>query len=172
MEPPAPGLLSTMTGWPSRSPSLSASSRAGMSVEPPAAPGTTRVMGRVGQASAAMAAVAHSQAAAASVRRLNMVFLLRACAGPGRLSARTHPNGTVQANRLAIEHGVLQDVQRGQRVLGRVAQACRGGQRGGPPPHGCVAAPPPQTAGHNTPPPNRTPRTLAVPTTCPAHSDT
>src|SRR5258708_9298518 len=90
MEPPAPGLLSTMTGWPSRSPSLSASSRAGMSVEPPAAPGTTRVMGRVGQASAAMAAVAHSQAAAASVRRLNMVFLLRACAGPGRLSARTH----------------------------------------------------------------------------------
>src|SRR5256885_11504125 len=131
MEPPAPGLLSTMTGWPSRSPSLSASSRAGMSVEPPAAPGTTRVMGRVGQASAAMAAVAHSQAAAASVRRLNMVFLLRACAGPGRLSARTHPNGTVQANRLAIEHGVLQDVQRGQRVLGRVAQACGVGHGGG-----------------------------------------
>ncbi len=53
MEPPAPGLLSTTMGTPSRRPSDSVYMRAITSTEPPGGKGTTRVMGRVGYLSSA-----------------------------------------------------------------------------------------------------------------------
>ncbi len=46
--PPAPGLFSTTTGWPSRSLRLFAVKRAALSVTPPGANGTTQVIGRFG----------------------------------------------------------------------------------------------------------------------------
>ena len=48
--PPAPGLLSTMKGWPNAFCSSGASARARMSVVPPAAKGTTMRTGLLGQA--------------------------------------------------------------------------------------------------------------------------
>jgi hypothetical protein len=48
MIPPAWGRLSTTTGWPSRNRSFSATRRAGMSIELPAAAETIRRIGRSG----------------------------------------------------------------------------------------------------------------------------
>ncbi len=45
-EPPAPGLLSTITFWPNAAASFGASARARMSVLPPGVKGTTRRMWR------------------------------------------------------------------------------------------------------------------------------
>jgi hypothetical protein len=46
--PPAPGLFSMITGWPSRSLRLLAVKRAALSVTPPGENGTTQVIGRLG----------------------------------------------------------------------------------------------------------------------------
>ncbi len=48
MLPLAPGLLSTITGWPRSSESLAPTVRAVMSEEPPAVNGTMMVIGRLG----------------------------------------------------------------------------------------------------------------------------
>ncbi|KAG1388594.1 hypothetical protein G6F59_015885 [Rhizopus arrhizus] len=68
MMPAAPARFSTMTCCPSRAPSLSAISRAAMSVVPPGAAGTIRVIGRSGQAAWAWLARANATAPAASQR--------------------------------------------------------------------------------------------------------
>src|SRR5574337_1286275 len=62
-EPPAPGRLSTSTGWPSLVPRILASTRAVLSVMPPGVKGTTKVMGLVGQLSPAACAAPASRAA-------------------------------------------------------------------------------------------------------------
>src|SRR5690606_18817066 len=59
---PAPGLFSTMTGWPRVVLRDSAMARPTMSVPPPAGKGTINLIGRAGQASAACAAPAHTLA--------------------------------------------------------------------------------------------------------------
>src|SRR5690349_16017602 len=69
MLPPAPGLLSTMKGWPKTRCSSGASARARMSVVPPAAKGTTMRTGLLGHALWAAATSGDSSAAAASARR-------------------------------------------------------------------------------------------------------
>src|SRR5690349_7261715 len=53
--PPAPGLFSTMIGWPRWREAISESLRRCVSVEPPAGQGTMSVIGRVGYVSAAPA---------------------------------------------------------------------------------------------------------------------
>jgi hypothetical protein len=63
MVPPAPGLLSTITGWPIALASGSEIARATMSLAPPAANVTTMRTGFSGQAAWAVAAAAHSSAA-------------------------------------------------------------------------------------------------------------
>jgi hypothetical protein len=55
IEPLAPGLLSTVTGWPMASLSFWASRRAPMSVPLPGPNGTTMLIGRLGNASWAVA---------------------------------------------------------------------------------------------------------------------
>src|SRR5687768_5245556 len=60
---PAPGLLSTMTGWPSSACSGTAMSRATMSEDPPGAKVTTMRIGLAGQLCCAAALVAASSAA-------------------------------------------------------------------------------------------------------------
>src|SRR5258705_2714832 len=52
MLPRAPALFSTMNCWPNSSEILAATTRARMSVVPPAAKGTTSLTGRVGHCSA------------------------------------------------------------------------------------------------------------------------
>ena len=52
MEPEAPGLFSTMTGWPNRSESFCAIKRAAVSVGPPAGKATTMRTTLSGQAEA------------------------------------------------------------------------------------------------------------------------
>jgi len=52
MLPPAPALFSTMNCWPNSSETLAATTRAKMSVVPPAANGTTSLTGRDGHCSA------------------------------------------------------------------------------------------------------------------------
>ena len=53
MVPPAPARLSTTTDWPSRAARFCASGRPTRSVVPPAANGTTKVIGLVGHSCAA-----------------------------------------------------------------------------------------------------------------------
>ena len=60
MVPPAPGLLSTITGWPSDLANGSAMVRATMSLAPPAAKVTTMRTGFSGHAACATAASDHS----------------------------------------------------------------------------------------------------------------
>src|SRR5690606_10392981 len=64
--PDAPGLLSTMTCCPRRWPSLSATSRATVSVTPPGENGTIRRMGREGYCCAVSAACAPEPASAST----------------------------------------------------------------------------------------------------------
>src|SRR5688572_18615305 len=70
MLPLAPGLLSTITGWPSCLPMSAASMRATVSRMPPGATGTTSVIGRLGNgcATAEAAAARNAKAAARSAR--------------------------------------------------------------------------------------------------------
>jgi len=68
MRPPAPGLLSTTTGWPSAWPNRSAMKRAMKSLPPPGVKGTISVIGWPGYgASCAAAAWANARAASAAV---------------------------------------------------------------------------------------------------------
>ena len=77
--PPAPGMLSTMTCWPSSSVIRGERMRATTSIGPPAANGTTTVGGRVGQSCAGAAAVETANAAsAAPTIRLAFTGVLRA----------------------------------------------------------------------------------------------
>src|SRR5438046_612261 len=72
--PPAPPIFSTITCWRRISDRRALKIRATMSVEPPAAYGTTMVTGRVGQfCAAAVAAVATNTALAAIVLINDMV---------------------------------------------------------------------------------------------------
>src|SRR5688572_9852434 len=79
MVPPAPGLLSTTTGWPSALASGSLMARATMSLAPPAAKVTTMRTGFSGQE--AWAAPAASRAQAMAVRK---VFMRRSPRAVGR----------------------------------------------------------------------------------------
>jgi len=63
--PPPPGTFSMMIGWPSVSPSVGCRMRASESIGPPAANGTTMVIGRLGQSSA-LAPETNAASAAAS----------------------------------------------------------------------------------------------------------
>src|SRR5688572_4434029 len=67
MVPPAPGLFSTTTGWPSASDRPGATRRAVMSTFPPGAKGTMMRIGFAGKACAA-ASVARPAARAARAR--------------------------------------------------------------------------------------------------------
>src|SRR6478736_10321646 len=69
MLPAAPAVFSTSTVWPSVLPMRSASSRAMVSVGPPAENGTTRVTGRLGKPCAA----AMFDASARSARNRNLM---------------------------------------------------------------------------------------------------
>src|SRR5688500_11032700 len=72
MIPAAPGLLSMTTGWPMPAASFSPTTRASTSVPPPAAKGTTILIGLVGSDWASAGAPAHrakAEAAAARHRR-------------------------------------------------------------------------------------------------------
>src|SRR5262245_29780762 len=64
--PPAPAMFSITICWPRLSPTRGAISRAATSTGPPAAKGTTRVMGRVGQSCAEAAGIAPASAQATS----------------------------------------------------------------------------------------------------------
>src|SRR5262245_56656727 len=70
--PAAPARFSTTTGWPSDWRSLSAATRARMSVEPPGAQGTTTRIGFSGQAASAGAVI--RRAAAAAMRVFSFVI--------------------------------------------------------------------------------------------------
>ena len=76
--PPAPGLFSTMTGWPSASDSLGAMMRATMSMPPPGGKPMTMRTGLVGNA-CACALTARGNSSAIEIRmewsRLGMAFL-------------------------------------------------------------------------------------------------
>src|SRR5262245_30814147 len=75
--PPAPGLLSTITCWPSFSVRCSATSRAVMSDTPaPAANGTTTRSGRLGQVCAEPGLVAAASRALASALRRVMSLMV------------------------------------------------------------------------------------------------
>jgi hypothetical protein len=81
--PPAPGLLSTITGWPSALASGSEIARATMSLAPPAAKVTTM---RIGFSGHAARALAHSDSASRTrmaIRRWGMAGSWRGW-GPGR----------------------------------------------------------------------------------------
>src|SRR6476620_11229015 len=72
--PPAPGLFSTMTGWPSAAVSFSPMVRARMSVVPPGANGTTHLMGLPGQDCAPATVVpAHSASASVTTARARTI---------------------------------------------------------------------------------------------------
>src|SRR5690348_3973770 len=75
MFPDAPGLFSTITGWPSDCVSLSATARARMSVDPPGAQGTMMCTGRSGYA--ACARIAAREKNTALRRDRNMAASLR-----------------------------------------------------------------------------------------------
>lgn len=75
---PAPGRLMTITVWPSCRLMPPATVRASRSVVPPAAKGTTRLMGWVGKSAAAAGAVAvKASSAASAVRRVVIASLHR-----------------------------------------------------------------------------------------------
>src|ERR1700679_109635 len=77
MVPPAPGIFSTTTGWPSARAIRSLTTRATVSVGPPALNGTTTVMGRDGKSSAEADDEATTIAAKAkAVKNLRMVLYL------------------------------------------------------------------------------------------------
>jgi hypothetical protein len=76
--PPAPPTFSTITCWPRISDSRAATIRPMMSAPPPAANGTTMVMGRLGQLCAAAGAWAATQAktdAAAMLMKLRLSIM-------------------------------------------------------------------------------------------------
>src|SRR5581483_6554508 len=68
MSPPAPARFSTITCWPSCSPSVFATMRAVVSVPPPGSKPTTMVMGLFGKFCAAAPCAMQSAASAASTR--------------------------------------------------------------------------------------------------------
>lgn len=70
--PPAPGRLSTTSGWPMRGPISSARMRTEPLPAPPGANGTITVMGRVGHASCARAGTGQSDGAAEAASRPSM----------------------------------------------------------------------------------------------------
>ena len=74
MLPPAPGLFSTITGWPSVLPMSSAISRASVSVVPPAVAPTISFMGLAGKAACAPA-VAKAIRERTTIRRGVEVFM-------------------------------------------------------------------------------------------------
>src|SRR4029077_1015823 len=81
--PLAPGLLSTITGWPSDFDISGPIMRATVSRIPPGATGTTSVTGCVGKAGACANVVKETKAAAASAQRamagMRAVFMARKC---------------------------------------------------------------------------------------------
>src|ERR1700682_205465 len=79
MLPPAPGLFSITTGCPRRSPSLPATARAEMSVDPAGGNGTTILMGLVGYdcADTRVDAASAAKPPAARVKMRGIVALLR-----------------------------------------------------------------------------------------------
>src|SRR5688572_26375374 len=76
--PPAPGLFSTMMGWPRWRPAISASLRRCVSVDPPAGHGTMSVIGRFGKACANTPAGANASRdkATSAIRCATVIFFL------------------------------------------------------------------------------------------------
>src|SRR4051812_47139515 len=84
MLPPAPARFSTTTCWPSVRLILSATVRAIASLPPPAAYGTTSVIGRDGKSSAAAAAVMTTIADIRMMARMRVgIALALMLLGPG-----------------------------------------------------------------------------------------
>src|SRR4029077_1994211 len=79
IEPPAPPTFSTITGWPSAAPILSAMMRAATSVEPPGGNGTISVIGRDGKLSACAGASATGRSASAIQATLRIRATIRLC---------------------------------------------------------------------------------------------
>src|SRR5215471_4270962 len=75
--PPAPLTFSTSTVWPSSARKPSATMRAIASLDPPAANGTTSVIGRAGQSCASAAAPDAQSAAAAAIIRMHARSMAR-----------------------------------------------------------------------------------------------
>jgi len=75
MLPEAPARFSTITLWPRALPQASEIRRAAISTLPPGANGTTRVIGRCGKASAAMAGAVQQDAAAVSAHNRWRTFM-------------------------------------------------------------------------------------------------
>src|SRR5436190_6729056 len=80
MLPPAPGLFSMTTGWPSRCESLSATARAERSVEPAGGKGTIMRIVLLGYVACAPASV-EANAAAKSAARTNLFIGVPPCVG-------------------------------------------------------------------------------------------
>src|SRR6218665_3878961 len=92
--PEAPALLSTITGFPRDFPSRSASARAKISVEPPAAHGTIKVTGFSGKAAGAK--VDAASASARKMGRKNRGFMVRVPMGrwvDGSIEKTSTPDG-------------------------------------------------------------------------------
>src|SRR5258706_565125 len=88
MGPPAPAVFSITSGWPSERPMRSPRMRAIVSVGPPAANGTTTVMGREGYAWAAAKVDIAASNAAPRTCRSGDVFMKREFTGNPRLTSR------------------------------------------------------------------------------------
>src|SRR5436190_23879108 len=91
MLPDAPGLFSTMNGWPYVFVSCSLSVRARMSVDPPGAQGTIIVTGLSGHAESAIAGGAATVSATSDANDANDVARRAACAASARIDRRCLP---------------------------------------------------------------------------------
>src|SRR5579859_4938244 len=80
--PEAPPILSTMIDWPSSSPIFCAWMRALTSTPPPAANGTTSVIGRVGQSCAAATVANNAPASAQAIDDHALIAFTPLSAGP------------------------------------------------------------------------------------------
>src|SRR5262245_18668998 len=124
MLPAAPPRLSTITCWPSECEMAIERMRAMMSVGPPGANGTTRVMGRSGYAASA-GATRHvkmpAQAAAKTLRRMFSLTL------PNMPSSLSRPNLSffVRRTLLAFDQLAGPPAHVGRRIDGRLRNLLR-----------------------------------------------
>src|SRR4051812_31815230 len=117
MVPPAPGLLSTITGWSSAVESLSANTRVSTSVGPPAGNGTIIFTGFCGHVCAgASGAKAHASRNAA----------IRIGIGEGLRSVEGRPNGSIGPPTVRALHGA-RDFRSGIRCVRHDLRRALGG---------------------------------------------
>src|SRR6201981_2834838 len=107
IEPPAPPTFSTITGWPSAAPILSAMIRAATSVDPPGGNGTISVIGREGKLSARVGA---SGAIEVSAINANATVATNLCMIP----ALTQRNRSGSILQMRIIHQTIRKQFRGR----------------------------------------------------------